>query len=116
MCLALGNPGWAYRIPEKCWSKDKFVKLLQDPETYYKEKAEKEQRNQGDKEFERISYQSQTPRRQRGDRQGQSQVCKVRRINYNKCILKVNIQRSFASNAADAASEFTNELNVSRIP
>jgi hypothetical protein len=26
----------------KCWSKDKFDKLLQDPENYFKEKAEKE--------------------------------------------------------------------------
>ncbi len=35
-------------MPEKYWSKDKFDKLLQDPETYYKEKAEKELHNQGD--------------------------------------------------------------------
>ena len=35
MCFFLGNPRWVYHIPEKDWSKDKFDKLLQDPETYY---------------------------------------------------------------------------------
>jgi hypothetical protein len=43
---------------------------LQDPETYYKENAEKERHKQGEKGFERTSYQSQTPTRPRGDRQG----------------------------------------------
>jgi hypothetical protein len=28
MCFALGNPRWAYHIPEKCWSKDKFDKII----------------------------------------------------------------------------------------
>ncbi len=45
--------------------------LVQDPETYYKEKAEKERHKQGDKGLDSTSYQSQTPRRPRGDRQGQ---------------------------------------------
>jgi hypothetical protein len=44
---------------------------LQDPETYYKEKAEKERHNQEDKGFGRTSYQSQRQRRPRGDSQGQ---------------------------------------------
>jgi hypothetical protein len=70
MCFALGNPRWAYHITEKCWSRDKFDKLLQGPETYYKEKAQKERHNHGDKVFECTSYQSQTSRRPRGDRQG----------------------------------------------
>ncbi len=34
MCFALGNPEWAYHIPEKCWSKDKFDKSLQSAEAY----------------------------------------------------------------------------------
>jgi hypothetical protein len=54
--FALGNPRWAYHIPEKYWSKDKFDNFLQDPEAYYLEKAEKERHNQGDKGLERTSY------------------------------------------------------------
>ncbi len=34
MCLAPGNPRWAYHIHTKRWSKDNFDKLLQDLETF----------------------------------------------------------------------------------
>ncbi len=72
MCFALGNPRWADHIPNICWFKDK---LLQDPETYYKERRLKKsditKETMGLRNFERTSYQSQTLRRPRGDRQRQ---------------------------------------------
>ncbi len=104
-------------------------KLIKSPEKNVSDTDEKERHNQEDQGVECTSYQQQTPRRPRGDSQGQGLQGQVNHSQQQKKNASSTRRpmfnfsdpgRSFTSNAMmqqmqQVPSEFANELNVSRI-